>query len=277
MLGLICGFIAFFVLKQFWAFPIGYFVGWYIQNKLILSGKSNTNVDPDLFLTILFETLGALCKSKGRVTENDIQFVSQSLNQFNLNSDQKKELKVAFNQGKSTNYPLRLRLNELYQQYRRSPNLLNTFCEQLIKVAVLDGSIHKNEEQIILIVIEELHLSRMRILRFIQMALITQQFQRQQKSGQHYSYRQYEHQQHYSQTNYADDSVQLKNAYSTLGVNEDDTPSTIKRAYRKLMNEYHPDKLVSKGLPKEMLESAKQRAQEIQSAYEKIKAHRGFK
>ena len=56
-----------------------------------------------------------------------------------------------------------------------------------------------------------------------------------------------------------------------------DDATTIKRAYRKLMSEHHPDKLVAKGLPPEMMEMAKQKAQEIQKAYELIKEQKGFK
>lgn len=51
-----------------------------------------------------------------------------------------------------------------------------------------------------------------------------------------------------------------------LGVKPTDDAATVKRAYRKLMNEHHPDKLVAKGLPPEMMEMAKQKACEIQKA-----------
>lgn len=44
----------------------------------------------------------------------------------------------------------------------------------------------------------------------------------------------------------------------------------VKRAYRRLMNEHHPDKLVAKGLPPEMMEMAKEKAQQIQAAYDLI-------
>jgi DnaJ like chaperone protein len=51
----------------------------------------------------------------------------------------------------------------------------------------------------------------------------------------------------------------------------------IKRTYRKLMNEHHPDKLVAKGLPAEMMALAKTKAQDIQVAYERIKTSRGMR
>ena len=57
-----------------------------------------------------------------------------------------------------------------------------------------------------------------------------------------------------------------------MGVTEQDSASDIKKAYRKLMSQHHPDKLVAKGLPPEMMEMAKQKAQDIQAAYELISA-----
>ena len=65
--------------------------------------------------------------------------------------------------------------------------------------------------------------------------------------------------------------------YDRLGLSKDASQDEIKRAYRKLMSEHHPDKLVAKGLPPEMMEMAKQKAQEIQKAYELIKEQKGFK
>ena len=51
----------------------------------------------------------------------------------------------------------------------------------------------------------------------------------------------------------------------------------VKKAYRKLVSQYHPDKLVSHGLPEEMMEVAKTRVREINTAYDQIKQSRGFK
>ena len=69
---------------------------------------------------------------------------------------------------------------------------------------------------------------------------------------------------------------QLNDAYKLLGVESDADAKTVKRAYRKLMNEHHPDKLIAKGLPPEMMNVAKEKAQEIQNAYDMIKKTNGF-
>jgi DnaJ like chaperone protein len=41
------------------------------------------------------------------------------------------------------------------------------------------------------------------------------------------------------------------------------------------MNQHHPDKLIAKGLPEEMIRIATEKTQEIKAAYEQIRQHRG--
>ncbi|MFQ3288946.1 MAG: DnaJ like chaperone protein, partial [Alteromonadaceae bacterium] len=63
---------------------------------------------------------------------------------------------------------------------------------------------------------------------------------------------------------------QLTNAYKVLGMDENSEFREIKKAYKKLMSQHHPDKLIAKGLPPEMMEVAKQKTQDIQAAYDLI-------
>jgi DnaJ like chaperone protein len=62
-----------------------------------------------------------------------------------------------------------------------------------------------------------------------------------------------------------------------LGVDKSLTDKELKRAYRRLLAQHHPDKLVGKGLPEEMKKMANEKTQEIISAYELIKKHRGMR
>jgi len=62
--------------------------------------------------------------------------------------------------------------------------------------------------------------------------------------------------------------------YKILGIDKSATAADIKKAYRKLMSQFHPDKLMGQGLPEEMIKSATERSQEVQAAYDLIKKSR---
>ena len=68
----------------------------------------------------------------------------------------------------------------------------------------------------------------------------------------------------------------LVDAYSVLNVAADASDADIKKAYRRLLSQHHPDKLVAKGLPEEMMKVAAERTHQIRSAYERIREARGF-
>jgi DnaJ like chaperone protein len=67
---------------------------------------------------------------------------------------------------------------------------------------------------------------------------------------------------------------QLEDAYKVLGVSSSDSDDHIKKVYRKLMSENHPDKLAGRGLPESMREMAEQKTREISNAYDVIKTAR---
>ena len=71
--------------------------------------------------------------------------------------------------------------------------------------------------------------------------------------------------------------AELEQAYKSLGIEATATDKEVKLAYRRLMNQHHPDKLVAKGLPESMMEAAKERTREIRAAYERIRDHRGMR
>jgi DnaJ like chaperone protein len=62
--------------------------------------------------------------------------------------------------------------------------------------------------------------------------------------------------------------------YAILGITRNDTEETIKKTYRRLVKEYHPDIIASKGLPEEFTKLAEDKFREIQGAYEVISKER---
>ncbi|MDF7666862.1 co-chaperone DjlA [Orbaceae bacterium ESL0727] len=267
---IITGFVLSLILKSGWGFFLGLFIGPMLYRKFCHAiTQQKTEANPQLYLMVVFEVLGHLSKAKGVITRDDINLARQFMDQLQLNDDKRKLAEASFNRGKASDYPLQARLRELYNQYRLRPDVLNVFCEQLIQVALVDGVLHPKEQAILFIVAQEFHIPQQQMAMYIQMMMGSYHFQQQQ----------YQQRQHGGYNNYQPRSSEsdLKNAYRILGISPSAEITEIKRAYRKLMNEHHPDKLVSKGLPKEMLEAAKKRAQEIQAAYDLIKTSRGFK
>lgn len=212
-----------------------------------------------------FEVMGHLTKSKGRVTEADIHIASQLMDRMNLHGDSRTAAQNAFRVGKADNYPLREKMRQFRSVCFGRFDLIRMFLEIQIQAAFADGSLHPNEREVLYVIAEELGISRVQFDQFLRMMQGGAQF------GGGY------HQQSGGGWQQAQRGPTLEDACNVLGVKTTDDATTIKRAYRKLMSEHHPDKLVAKGLPPEMMEMAKQKAQEIQKAYELIKEQKGFK
>lgn len=227
---------------------------------------SNQQQRQALFFGTTFEVMGHLTKSKGRVTQADIQIATQLMDSMDLHSDSRMAAQQSFRVGKADNYPLRDKMRQLRGVCFGRFDLIRMFLEIQLQAAFADGSLHPNERDVLYIIAEELGISRIQFDQFLRMVQGGSQFGRgydQHRSGGHWQPR--------------SEGPTLEDACNVLGVRADDDATTIKRAYRKLMSEHHPDKLVAKGLPPEMMQMAKQKAQEIQKAYDLIKTAKGFK
>jgi DnaJ like chaperone protein len=66
-------------------------------------------------------------------------------------------------------------------------------------------------------------------------------------------------------------------AHAVLNVTPDAADADVKKAYRRLLNQHHPDKLVSRGLPEEMMKVAAHKTHEIKQAYDIVKQARGMR
>ena len=67
----------------------------------------------------------------------------------------------------------------------------------------------------------------------------------------------------------------LESAYSVLGVSKDSTDIEIKKAYRKMANKYHPDKIAHLG--DDFKEISQEKFKSVSEAYRKIKKERNIK
>ncbi|WP_439238707.1 co-chaperone DjlA [Lonepinella sp. BR2919] len=271
----------------------GAIIGHWADKKLYALGSVSSSffgkklTRQALFMQTTFAVMGHLTKSKGQVTQEDIQLATNLMGQLQLDETNRKLAQQAFNRGKETDFPLRQVIREFRLGCGQRADLLRMFLSVQVQTAFSDDELHQNEKEVLRIVAEELGLSSLQFEQMIMMEMARRQF----SSGGFYqqAYQQYQQQQGYQggyqqqgsgyqRGNYGYQSgPTVDDAYKVLGVSATDDQQTVKRAYRRLMNENHPDKLVSKGLPKEMLEMAKEKAQQIQAAYDLICKSKGWK
>ena len=65
--------------------------------------------------------------------------------------------------------------------------------------------------------------------------------------------------------------------YAIIGVNRDASNDEIKKVYRRLIRENHPDTLIAQGMPQEFVDVANERMAAINAAYDQIEKHRGMR
>lgn len=284
-IGKALGFIIGYKLGGFFGAMAGLFLGHIADKKLYELGSVNSSFFKNkttrqlLFMQTTFAVLGNLSKSKGRVTEEDIQLANSLMSQLQLDDNGRRLAQEAFRRGKESDFPIRQVIREFRTGCGQRADLLRMFLSVQIQAAFADGELHANEQEVLFVVAEELGLSRAQFQQMLMMEMAARQFRSgfQQGGYSQQSYQQYQQQGSYQQYQRAQQGPTVDDAYKVLGVSASDEQQTVKRAYRRLMNENHPDKLVAKGLPPEMLEMAKEKTQQIQAAYDLICKHKGWK
>lgn len=224
-----------------------------------------------VFFHATFAVMGHIAKASGQVTQADIRSASRMMAQMGLGAEARREAQQAFNEGKQADFPLQQTLREFKRSALGRREILRVFLEIQLQAAFADGQLHQREQQILDVVAKTLGFSGADLEQLLQqLKAETRYHQQSQQQNQQQS-----HQRKHRSAPPRGPS--LANAYGMLGVQSSDSDAVIKRAYRKQMSQHHPDKLVAKGLPPEMMELAKQKAQDIQAAYEQIKIKRGMR
>jgi len=207
------------------------------------------------FFTASFSVMGAVCKADGRVSRDEIALARQVMGQMQLSPEQKKAAMALFREGKKEDFPLGEVLEQLRAEIGFRPNLRRMFMEIQLYAAFADGIMHPREKRLLLEVCSVLHVPRGEFTRLEE--AIRAQFHHQgtgKKGGTA--------------------ELSLQDAYAILNVPEGASDAEVKKAYRRLLSQHHPDKLVSKGLPEEMMKIAADRTHEIRQAWERIRAAR---
>lgn len=210
-----------------------------------------------VFFTATFSVMGHIAKADGRVSENEIQAARAVMGQMNLNAAQREAAIKLFQQGKQPGFDLEAVLAQFREECRQRRDLFRVFIEIQLHASLADGDLHAAERRILETICAHLGISAAEFHRLEQLA------RAQHTSGAGGAAR--------------PGRVSLAQAYRVLGVSTDASDAEVKKAYRRLLHQHHPDKLVAKGLPEEMMKVAEQKTQQVIAAYERIKEARGMK
>ncbi len=229
-----------------------------------ITGVGNTQ---KAFFEALFSSLGHLSKADGLVTDTEIRMVESLMQRMQISGEERQNAIRHFNQGKEEGFDLHAALHPFVQLSVVRHDLRQMFMEILVEAAFSSGSISQAEHAVLLSIAREL-----RIPGHLFSAMLNAR-----GTGGNYGPSGGYRQSRGGRQAQGNISGTMDQAYAKLGLTRKATDSEIKRAYRKLVSQYHPDKLVSRGLPEEMMEMAKTRVRDINTAYDQLKQARGFK
>jgi DnaJ like chaperone protein len=232
----------------------GALIGVYIGHKFD-TGMAQNLLNPErqqqikkTFFKSTFAVMGHVAKADGQVSPEEIQMAQRVMAQMELSPDMKKEAIAEFNRGKSASFDLDVELAEFKKSCQRHKNLVKMFIEVQLQAAYADGTLDSSEDAVLLHICGHLGIPKFAY--------------EQLKNMMGASQRRGSHQQSQSTP---------EEAYAILGVNKTATDAEVKKAYRRLISQHHPDKLVSKGLPDEMMKIAKEKTQQITEAYDTVR------
>ena len=207
------------------------------------SGRLSNNEEAQLtFFIAAFSMLAKITKADGRISEIEISSVEEFMQRdLNLDAESKNTARNIFREAVNSQDHFDAFAIQFYSVFRNQPRLIELMMDVLLRVSAADGDI-SSEEEILL-------LSAARIFNI---------------SDSAYS-------------NFKKRYIKETNKYyAALNCDEQASDQDIKKQYRKLVREYHPDKIESKGLPEEFVKFANDKFIKIQEAYDYIKKERGI-
>lgn len=255
IIGVIVGFYLLGILGAFLGFFLGSFLDRYQAYGAAGINPLSAAHRQSVFLETVFVLMGKLAKADGRISEVEISHVEQFMSKLGMSSDHRLQAIALFKQGAAPDFNVTGKLNEFLAVCGHTHSLKQMLLVYLIIMGLSDGQLNAAEENLIKEIAFQLGYNQAAFKQLLDMVTNQTHFAGGQTSSAH----------------------ALDDAYKALGVTENSTDQEIKRAYRKLMSQYHPDKLMGQGVPDDMINIATEQAKEVQTAYDLIKKSRGQK
>ena len=242
--------------------PVGALVGAFVGHQFDRGVNESRGLPPPSVQQAFFETtfavMGRIAKADGRVSEDEIRAARGVMHHMRLSAEQVQQAIRLFTEGKDPDYAVFEAVERLRRMTPRRHDLHRAFIEIQMQAMVAGGSIHSAGRDVLWDVAQGLRISRVELAQIE--ALI--RLHRARAAGE---------------TPGRTARTDLADAYRVLGVGPDAGEKEIKTAYRRLMNQHHPDKLKARGMPESMIPVAEEKTREIRAAYDAIRQSRGIR
>ena len=195
-------------------------------------GQSNMT-----FFLAAFSMLAKIAKADGKITKEEIDVVEQFMSKnLKLDAPSKEYAKNIFRNAADSNESFSAFAQQFYEHFRNQPQIVEIMLETFLKVSIADNDFNVKEEALIL--------EAVKIFNY---------------GDQNYEI---------LKSKFIKDTDKF---YKILKCSKSDSLEKIKKQYRKLATEYHPDKIIAKGLPEEFVELANEKFKEIKEAFDQVK------
>ncbi|MDQ2972282.1 MAG: co-chaperone DjlA [Rhodanobacteraceae bacterium] len=259
--------IGLFVFHNPWLALLGLAIG-HVFDSGLLRGVTRTG-EPLGFIEPLFALIGAVAKADGRVSEAEIAIAERLMTRLNLDPLWRRRAIERFNAGKSPGYDPNLAIADLRAWCALRRSYAMPLIDMVADAALAEGPLSAGKLKLLRQLAWSLHIGEIQLMALLAM----KGFAWSTTTGAG----------GYAHANASGNGWRPPpqrthsgpDPYAVLGVPRDADQRTIKRAYRKLIGEHHPDRLTA--APEDLRRRAEQRASEINAAWERIQSERGFK
>lgn len=268
---LIGALVGLFLFHSPWGAIIGMAIG-HLWDSGMMRAPHLAPGTPSSFIAPLFGLAGAIAKSDGRVSEPEIAATENLMDRMQLSQQQRADAISNFNAGKQPDFRTTAVIADLKAWAGGRRDLAYLLLDMLLDIVYAEGPLVAEKLRIVRklcwsLGVDDRELSALAAMKGYNYA--------QQQGSRSYGWNRYGSQGRSRYEAPPDNAPIGQDPYAILGLKPDANEREVKRAYRKLISQHHPDKLGD--VPEELKRRAEERAREINTAYEKIQALRGFK
>ena len=206
--------------------------------------ESNKNLSNDqkeqIFATSVIAISAKLAKADGKISKSEILAFKKI---FEFPAEDEKAIRNIFNSAKENIDDYKDIAEQVYKVFKPDRGLLFELLNSLFSIAYADGELHPKERDMLFEIAKVFQITS----------------------------NEFESLNNIFEAKISTDNTSINRSYKILGVSENASFEQVSNQYRKLIKEYHPDKLQGMGLPKEFIELANQKLSAINKAYTEIK------